>query len=1525
MPHPALWPVREAHRETPELPTSSHVQNLIPPQASPQSHTPRLPSTIDETPHLSAGSPLKFQSLSPRSLAAAPDQTAPNERDEHSTRRALANPFCNAPRLKPSSTAPAMPSVMVDEASSQLRLYRSFAGFDAGGDTQPMDSQIYKQYTSTRISRDEDDWEVSQPTGQDVTLHTGDAGYVNLVDEWEKNRAHEEVEESMSSDSIDELSPSTQDRVRSATSPKFCKPETPTRSSRKRNHQGEVLSSVTRTPGSALTAFFANANVNGAGAAAMSLSQAFNPTQAPSSPLPNAPTSDPVFQRPSPNFFAIARSSPSAVQSSPTKAMRSEVSRAYTEPASMSSPMKQTRSDVPRFMTEPRDTYTTMKESQERREAQRRKEEEELLRLRSEEEDDDFGDEPTAAEQLVARQRAREALVAKTSVEFAKLSAPPRGKQDMRKKVLLSSGGAYVTPARSGRRRNEVIEISPDTLREEGFSDAGSADELTISPKTVGKAADMRNRDLQIPMTSSRRQMSLPDTQSPSLRGSSEARERLEDQDNHKSSPRHALVDGSPLENVPQPNASGTAGTQTVAVADSQPEIIDAQEYPVPPSAIDSIALDAKGRILQSQLASLTDTARAEINAALLGGAASSSLPRPPVSSDQLLKGAADERMPSSPPLLPQTAEVEEDEDVEVSDDEVDLVGYQGRQQGKGPQKLSVSASATDDGSSVQTSTSAVTKLQVNDHSNSVAQTTIPETDPAEELDSPAPEASPHGSRTAIATSSAAVGSEHLLPHTLNTNSTTLFETARSHLTASPTKAHSTRASQSTPKQHGIRRFADLARDPTPEKPTDVDLDVNLITAEDKEFEAIMSGSSPVHHGRKRRKVYSTRTLRQPTLARPVPPSEPPSSKPEAAPSPSKTPHSPSNTQKRETQGAAAALQARGAAILRTPAVLKPGRLSRPLRKTGNEQSPALKATAGAVARAKRVFGATTEIAETPQSKSSEASSAHTGLEAHLQRRIELLPLQTDAGTEHGNAQGRSNDANALDGNTGDIIVPNRVLALFKGGNMSFYPATCVGISHANGLRFKVRFDDGTVVDLEPKGVRGLDLKIGDLVKVDLSKMRQKSYIVQGFKDQIAAPDSEGFPLTDQHGHKTLILAAKGRDSLAGGNAPTADETVEVPVTNIYLTQSMWNRFQSRIYNHTPAVPILSSRLQTPTTEPSIPGTPTSRSRRQTMTTLNPPILRAASDASLGTTMATSGLFAGMAFAVSFTAKDPTKRDSTKHAAPSPRDATIALIASHGGILLEPGFDVLFEIDGALPTPAKPRTPLESPDKTKQADPADATEAFRLTPQAATLGFVALIADAHSRRAKYMQALALGLPCLHHRWLLDCVSASAILPWAAYLLPAGSSNFLAGAVRSRVLAPYPAQEARFKEVVARRDRLLGGRSVVLVMGKGRQEERRRAYLFLTYALGARRICKVRDLEGAREALDHGEGEWDWVYVEGVEEARKVLGGTPPVAAGKKRKRGVEVEEEERKSRNEVKIVGDEFVIQSLILGELSEE
>ena len=58
----------------------------------------------------------------------------------------------------------------------------------------------------------------------------------------------------------------------------------------------------------------------------------------------------------------------------------------------------------------------------------------------------------------------------------------------------------------------------------------------------------------------------------------------------------------------------------------------------------------------------------------------------------------------------------------------------------------------------------------------------------------------------------------------------------------------------------------------------------------------------------------------------------------------------------------------------------------------------------------------------------------------------------------------------------------------------------------------------------------------------------------------------------------------------------------------------------------------------------------------------------------------------------------------------------------------------------------------------------DESELLRLKPWARNMGFTALIADCASRRAKYMQALALDLPCVHFRWVADCVKEKRVLP-----------------------------------------------------------------------------------------------------------------------------------------------------------------
>ena len=79
------------------------------------------------------------------------------------------------------------------------------------------------------------------------------------------------------------------------------------------------------------------------------------------------------------------------------------------------------------------------------------------------------------------------------------------------------------------------------------------------------------------------------------------------------------------------------------------------------------------------------------------------------------------------------------------------------------------------------------------------------------------------------------------------------------------------------------------------------------------------------------------------------------------------------------------------------------------------------------------------------------------------------------------------------------------------------------------------------------------------------------------------------------------------------------------------------------------------------------------------------------------------------------------------------------------------------------------------------------------------------------------------------------------------------------------------------------------------MGRGEAEENRKAYLFLTYALGAWKVCRALDLPAARKALAESAAtgeKWDLVYVDGKrKDAESVLfGNGEGGAGGRKRKR-----------------------------------
>ncbi|GJC90637.1 DNA repair protein crb2 [Colletotrichum liriopes] len=296
-------------------------------------------------------------------------------------------------------------------------------------------------------------------------------------------------------------------------------------------------------------------------------------------------------------------------------------------------------------------------------------------------------------------------------------------------------------------------------------------------------------------------------------------------------------------------------------------------------------------------------------------------------------------------------------------------------------------------------------------------------------------------------------------------------------------------------------------------------------------------------------------------------------------------------------------------------------------------------------------------------------------------------------------------------------------------------------------------------------------------------------------------------------------------------------------------------------------------------------------------------------------------IFAGMAFAISFQSrKDGEKTDQYETRLGQSRDIE-KMITQSGGYLLGNGFDELFEPNTLGSTATSPTS------EDKDDSP------LTLTPFAQTMGFTALIADGHSRKVKYMQALALGLPCISDRWVVTCVAKGAVVDWLPYLLCAGQSTFLRDAIRSRYLAPYSATEARLVDIIERRPKMLEGSKILLVMKKSRAEEKKMPYVFLAHVLGAT-LSRAYNVNEAKETLRHREmleDPFDWVYVDEHTGSEEELFSCDPLPmkaskSSKKRKRAsAPAADAEARPPKRIRTLSNELVIQSLILGRMIED
>lgn len=278
-------------------------------------------------------------------------------------------------------------------------------------------------------------------------------------------------------------------------------------------------------------------------------------------------------------------------------------------------------------------------------------------------------------------------------------------------------------------------------------------------------------------------------------------------------------------------------------------------------------------------------------------------------------------------------------------------------------------------------------------------------------------------------------------------------------------------------------------------------------------------------------------------------------------------------------------------------------------------------------------------------------------------------------------------------------------------------------------------------------------------------------------------------------------------------------------------------------------------------------------------------------------------LFENMVFALSSQSEKPEQQ----------RAKLESQIVQAGGSILRDGFQELFA----------PSSIMNSTGAVNNDD-----NGLRLPRASSGCGFTALIADGHSRKAKYMQALALGLPCLGEQWITACLGKGELVDWEPYLLCAGASAVLGDAIRSRMLEPYVAAKARLAEVIEHRRKLLDGQSIlVLSDGKKGRNDTKQQYMFLVQALGPCAISRASTARQAREALRERQQAgrpFDWLYVDkSCGSAESVLSAPAPARGSgttKRRKTGAKAATESEEPR----VLTDELVIQSLILGRMVE-
>ncbi|KAL1593734.1 radiation sensitive protein rad9 [Paraconiothyrium brasiliense] len=1471
------------------------------------------------------------------------------------------------PNLYNHHSAPVSTGELMTEKEDTRKPYQSFNGaMDAPGDTQ-LDPEIFKMLTSGIYPSKSMLGAAFEPV-----VPLAEHGSSESAENYIAVSSQEQPRDRITSPVTINDDQDTQNRAHYAETSPLKLFETPAAyTGRKRDSQGQALSSVARantTPGTVLSASAFFGFDGGEHANGMSLTQAFNATQAKTSPAVGNPDDDVVFQRPSPNIAHARHSSADAMISSPIK------------PHNRKEPVGDI---ILRSSSEPRADYESMKHSQERRTRERASEENDL------EEQQDSWEQPTGVGKHYARRIARERFEQEAAKSLAGVFAPTSSARLPQKRSLRSMRATTTSPKKPTSTEHLVYHGPYDGAGADGpyelsqnLSGNGdnnhSPEELPqdlinphSAPATAMKAAGVEDR-VEVPHTSSHpaHTFSGPSSHNPSQPNPSPLQPQPDSQ-----------LRAPASQPAPKSLSRLRSSRETEVVMDSQPEpagTFGASQpaplrYPSSPST-NAYSINQTTMLPKS---------------ALISSPMSSAIPLPPKCSSQGLgmiideDGTGDvvgEAVPSSPPaIVPADGDgdmtydehaYEEDSnddcrerDVQSGADDVVMAEADERDdlpKSQEPDEYALSDSEDEAEDRERADDDEVPETIEQEHGQDFLirsshpeggkeesantpmgpprnnrQSTVPETDMLEETQSPLfPEVADATQldTTATATEDVGVGildgdQNELIDHGPS-NSNERFDTAKEHQSTSQgvnevSSAIEEIVTAPSPARFMGRSLLDIANESSTQQSVDLDgLDLPQLSFDrnpDDPLDAMIVRDSPYPPRKKRRTTYSTKKA----FRSPIKDTDPVSDQLSSSPQP-KASHtagwSPPTTQDREAQGAQAAARARQEASIKS-ATLK----SKTRFKSNQPQTPrkgALKTVNKALLSRSpgktppKVLHEDRTVEQATPSRSLETRNADVDLGDinHLHAEDEPVQDTNIASIEHADV---SMVDDFVEDPFGERDMPNRVFAFWP--KIGYCPATCIG--RVDSRRLRVRYDDGTLNELEHMQIRALDLHPADQIKIDIPGRKKFAYVVVGFKDKVDPQDPAlEYPATTRHGHATVVLEEKQRDSLHGDVQARPMQHIDVPIANIYLTTQLWARLRDRTFEYDKAVSPAPSatRLGTPRTVESV--IPMSTSLRRS--TAGHSLLRdsAARASSVASSARSSGnVFLNMAFAVTSTSTTVNKDDISN------------LITSSGGLVVDEGFNELFDTDSY----DAPRSSAGS-----ATVPSASMHGLKLRRKNEDLRFVALIAQSHSRSPKFLQALSLNIPCLHLRWIHDSLAAGHALPFAKYLLPAGTSTFLdpAGVVRSRNIQIYDptAEDTTFAQMVKDRQLLFHDESVLIVSEENEQEP----YIFLTRAMGATKVDLCSDLEEAKDWVDTGA--WDWVYVDGkpdalADAAAQIFGNGAGKAARKKatKKRKRDSESAPAPStatlvrtgsvgKKKVKVACGEFVIQSLILGALIE-